>query len=367
MGARRKRRDEDGGNLDSLMDALTNVVAVLILILILLQADVREAVEKIVEGLKPVSVEQLEQSRERRAELLEKIAARKESAQQPAPTRAELDRLRADLSLLEKSRGENERLLMELAKLEALAAKTRKDADAEKSRTDALLAEIARLEALLDQTPRPVAPRPTVVRLPNSREIPKDARIYYCYIQGDQAHLVDPLGTREKLMDAFKRESRNLLRERIKVKGGKDRMIYDQHKTVAFFAKGNWNVRNQKVTVPLNPTGTRLVFRIEFDPAKGDASRGDMEKPDGRFHRMMRLVKSYPDAVLMFRVRPDGFDTYLKAREIADSLRLPCGWEVDGNKALAEPLDFEVNRLQAPAPAPANPAKPAPRPKRVLD
>jgi len=365
MGARRKRRDEEGGSLDSLMDALTNVVAVLILILILLQADVREAVEQIVEGLKPVSVEQLEQTRARRAELKEKIAARQELAKRPAPTAAELDRLRADLSLLEKSRGDNERLLMELSKLEALAAKTRKEADAEKARTDALLAEIARLEALLDQTPRPVAPRPTVVRLPNSREIPKDARIYYCYIRGDQAHLVDPLGTREKLMDAFKRESRNLLHQRVKVQGGKDRLIYDQQKTVAFFAKGNWNVRSQKVTVPLNPTGTRLVFRMEIDPAKGDASRADMDQAGGRFHRMMKLVKSYPDAVLMFRVRPDGYETYLKAREIADAARLPCGWEIDGNPALLDVLDFEVNRLKAPAPSKPGPRPP--QPKRVLD
>lgn len=365
MGARRKRRDEEGGSLDSLMDALTNVVAVLILILILLQADVREAVEQIVEGLKPVSVEQLEQTRVRRAEVKEQLAASKELAKRPAPTRAELDRLRADLSLLEKSRGDNERLLMELSKLEALAAKTRKEADAEKVRTDALLAEIARLEALLDQTPRPVAPRPTVVRLPNSREIPKDARIYYCYIRGDQAHLVDPLGMREKLMDVFKRESRNLLHQRIKVKGGKDRVIYDQQKTVAFFANGNWNVRNQKVTVPLNPTGTRLVFRMEIDPAKGDASRADMDQAGGRFHRMVKLVKSYPDAVLMFRVRPDGFATYLKAREIADAVRLPCGWEIDGNPALLDLLDFEVNRLKAPAPS--KPGSRPPQPKRVLD
>lgn len=366
MGSRRRKRDDEGGSLDSLMDALTNVVAVLILILILLQADVREAVEKIVEGFKPVSVEQLQQARQRQRELDERLAARKRLLNEAAPDKAALDRVRADLALLEKTAGKNEALLMELEKLKQLAARTKKEADAEKAKTDVILAEIAKLEALLGQTPLPVEKRPTVVRLPNSREIPPGAKIYYCYIRGDQAHLVDPVSMKETLTKAFERESRNLLRQRIKVKGGKDRLIYDQAKTVAFYATRNWNVRSQKVTVPLNKTGTRLVFRMEIDPAKGDASLADMQRPDGRFHRMMKLVKSYPDAVLMFRVRPDGFEAYLKAREIADSFRLPCGWEIDGNPALLDTLDFEVNRLAQPAPAAPGKKQP-PRPKRVLD
>ena len=41
MGRRRKSSSDEGVNLDSLMDALTNVVAVLILVLLLVQADVR--------------------------------------------------------------------------------------------------------------------------------------------------------------------------------------------------------------------------------------------------------------------------------------------------------------------------------------
>ena len=47
MASRRKKTEEGGVNLDSLMDALTNVVAVLILILILLQVDVSNTVEKL--------------------------------------------------------------------------------------------------------------------------------------------------------------------------------------------------------------------------------------------------------------------------------------------------------------------------------
>lgn len=367
MASRRRKRDEEGGSLDSLMDALTNVVAVLILILILLQADVRQAVEKIVESLKPVSVEQLDQARQKQKELEKTIAAREKQREAPVPSPEEIGKIKADLSLLEKAAAREEKLLLEIEKLRKLAEETAREAQSEKSKTDAVLAEIARLEALLDQTPRPVEKRPTVVRLPNSREIPKNATIYYCYITGNQAHLVDPVSVKETLMEAFEREARNLIRERVKVKGAKDRVIYDQEKTVAFFASKSWNVRNQKVTVPFNRPWTRLNFRIELDPAKGDASLEDMNQPDGRFHRMMKLVRSYRNGVLIFRVRPDGFETYLKAREIADEMRMPCGWEIDGSNAYAEPLDFEVNRLQEPPPAAPQKDKPVPKPKRVLD
>ncbi len=118
MATRRRKRDEEGGSLDSLMDALTNVVAVLILILILLQADVRQAVEKIVESLKPVSVEQLQQAREKQQEMEKTIAAREKQRQAPAPAPAELAKMKADLALLEKAAVRDEKLLIELKKLQ---------------------------------------------------------------------------------------------------------------------------------------------------------------------------------------------------------------------------------------------------------
>jgi hypothetical protein len=68
--------------------------------------------------------------------------------------------------------------------------------------------------------------------------------------------------------------------------------------------------------------------------------------------------------VLIFKVNPNGFATYLKAREIADSMNIPCGWEIDGNAYYQERLDFAVNNLEAPPPS-TGPSKGAP--KRKLD
>ena len=100
----------------------------------------------------------------------------------------------------------------------------------------------------------------------------------------------------------------------------------------------------------------------------GDASLADMQDPKGKFNALAGKISTLPKVVLMFQVNPDGFATYLKAREIVDRYRIPCGWEINGNTSVQLPLDFEVNRLEEPPkPGPANPNKPPPPPKRQLD
>lgn len=373
MASRRKKPEEGGVSLDSLMDALTNVVAVLILILILLQVDVSNTVGKLLGELKPATPEQLETARQTHADLLSQIARQQATLAAPAPDPEALLQAERDLALLEKSDQENQQRLLELNRLRQLAEKTRADADAEKRKTDTLVLEIARLEALLDQTPKPAPPPSTIVRIPNSRPIPEDANLYYCYIHGDQAHFVDTIDLKTRVMDLFDRNKRDFVHERVKVARKPDRIIYDQQKVVDFFAQQDLNIRKQTHTVPFNKPWTRLNARIEFDPKNGDASLEDMNRPKGRFHNICNLLSSYPRRVLIFKVHPNGFATYLKAREIADSYRIPSGWEIDGNTAVNIPLDFEVNRLEqppppdpdAPKPPPAPPAPPAP--KRQLD
>ncbi|MEI7927536.1 MAG: hypothetical protein WCH40_03230, partial [Verrucomicrobiales bacterium] len=100
----------------------------------------------------------------------------------------------------------------------------------------------------------------------------------------------------------------------------------------------------------------------------GDASLNDMANPKGKFHAFAYKLSSLPKVVLMFEVNLDGFATYLKAREIVDRYRIPCGWEINGNTSIQVPLEFEVNRLEEPPPAPPPPANPGPPPpKRQLD
>lgn len=352
--------------MDSLMDALTNVVAVLIVILLLLQVDVENTVNKMFDALPPATPEAVEFSKNQLKDIEEMVRKEKELLDAPAPDETQLAQVKADLSLLEKTLEQDKAKLVSLTELKKLAEKTEKEAANEKKLTDERLAKIRDLEALLDQTPRPKEQAASIVSIPDSREIPNNASVFYCFVTGEQAHLVDAIEAKEKVMKAFEEKKREFKSERVRKEGQRTRYVYDQEEVVKFFATQEMKVRGQTITVPYNRPWTRLHYRVTFDPAKGDASAADMDQPNGRFHRMMDYVKNAQRPVLIFKVHPSGFATYLKARRIADEKQIPAGWEVDGNPFFSAVLeDFDVNRMEDPPPAPATPTPP--KPTRKLD
>jgi len=364
--ARKKSSDAQGVSMDSLMDALTNVVAVLIVILILLQIDVGQTVERMLNELKPATPEQIELAQQQQQHLLDQINKQKELLTAPKPTPQQIAKIEADLSLLDQSIKKENVSLIELATLKKRVEEQKPIQSQEQEKTKVILTEIARLKALLDQTPIPKAPEATVVRIPNSRDIPESAQIYYCHIFEDQVHLVDAIEGRKMIKAEMRTNDRALLREVKKVPKKPDIRIYDQEKIVRHFAQRDLKIRNHKVTVPYNKPWNRLNMRITFDPKKGDATLADMEQAKGRFHNICSYVRSVPRSVLIFKVHPNGFATYLKAREIADSMNIPCGWEIDGNSYHSERIDdFQVNNLEQPPKQTGPPAKPGL--KRKLD
>ena len=56
---RRRTVSDAGVSMDSLMDAMTNVVAVLILVLLLVQVDVKQTVQKFLDELRPATPEEV--------------------------------------------------------------------------------------------------------------------------------------------------------------------------------------------------------------------------------------------------------------------------------------------------------------------
>jgi hypothetical protein len=367
VARRFKSSTEPAVNLDSLMDALTNVVAVLILVLILLQADVAKTVERVLGNLPPATPEQIENATVELARLTRERDSAKAALTAKAPDPNLIAQAKAEIALLEQSIKESDVRLLAIEKLHQLLARHQKDLDAEQQKTNALLEEIRKTEALLDQTPVPEARKPEIVRVPNSREIPSGANIYYAYVIGDRVHLVDPVTAKKIVMGEFDKVRAKMLRETIKVRGGRDRRVYDQDKLVKHFASLDMNVRGQEITVPANRPWTRLSLRIAIDTKNAGVTLAEMAKPGSEWHRLCNLVRSFPRSVLIFRVHPNGFATYLKAREIADGFNIPCGWEITGNVSHSEPLtEFEVNRLEQPEPRPPAPPAP-PQPKRALD
>ena len=102
------------------MDALTNVVAVLILVLVLVRIDVTQKVADFLENLKPATPEQvaesqkaLQKSEDEKAELVKLL-------EQDAPAPAEIQKAKTELAILEKDAQTREDLLVELEELRKL-------------------------------------------------------------------------------------------------------------------------------------------------------------------------------------------------------------------------------------------------------
>ena len=361
--AKRRHGNETGLPFVALMDTMTNVVGVLTIVLVMVGIGIAHAVKKILTDLPPATPAQVADAQS----WIDKAQAENAANEQIAaalsklPNKSDID---AELARMEAQVKEKDIKLIDLPMLgKELAAKSAECAKREAD-LSALLAERDRLKALLDSTPVSKAPESTMVRIPNSRDIPKGANIYYCYVRADQAYFVDTIAAKEKVMSEFKREEHNLINQRIKVPKAKDRIIYDQVKVVNFLAGKPMQVRGQKIYVPLNKPWTGLTMCIDLPKGNGDASLADMDNPKGKFHTLVHDLSWHPKLVLMFEVNLDGFATYLKAREIVDHYRIPCGWEINCCTTIWTPLDFETNRLEEPPPPSTDTPPP---PKRQLD
>ncbi len=362
--ARKQSNNEQAVSMDSLMDALTNVVAVLIVILILLQLDVEQAATRLIKELLPASEEQIALAKKQKETLAGQISKQKNLLDAPKPSPQALSKMNADISLLEKSLASHQVELMEVDKLK-IRLDGEKLIEAKESKiTENILSEISRIKSLLDDTPVPKAPQATVIKIPTSREIPESAQILYCYIFKDQIHFIDAVQAKKSVLDELKRQDRKLLLEVRKIKNKPDIRIYDQEKTVSYFQERGLKARNHLIKIPYNKAYGSLSIQINFDASKGEATLADLEQKSGRFHNLCRYVRSVPRSVLIFRVHPEGFATYLKAREITDSMKIPCGWEVAFNPQHYEYVGIPVNKLEN---APKDTKAPAPQIKRTLD
>jgi hypothetical protein len=350
MARRRRNTSSEGVNLDSLMDALTNVVAVLILVLVLVQADVSKKVVEFMEGLKPATPEQVANAGKKLASLQSESRRLDALLSQEAPTLREIEAERRQLALLEKDRERREDLLAKLDQLKKLAQETKAQRDAEAQKTATIQQEMAHLESLLDQTPV-LKVEPTVVGIPASRPIPKDAEIYYALVIHDRVHFIDPLTPLELFEREFKRHKTKFPSERIKQKGT-DRFIYEPQPILDHFQDFDFrNSRNQKHSLVAWPTSTRLTIQVSPDLKNGGTSIGELKQGPSQFASIVGRLRLKSDAVLIFWVHPNSFNTYLLARRLTDQAKLAAGWEVRGASQYNITIpEIEIRRQKQPDP-----------------
>jgi len=381
--ARRKNSGGDGVSLDSLMDALTNVVAVLILVLLLVSADVKQKVEQFFDDLEPATPEQIEESKKKIEELEKEQQELDQLLTEEPPSPEDLEAEKRKLALLEKTiedtEKKNRELLANLEQLKKLEVEKRKQRDKEEKKTVFMQEEIARLESLLDETPVLKIP-PTEVSIPVSRPVPKSSETYYAIVTQDRVHFIDPFTPVETLEDQIKKNERKWLIDR--VKRGNDRIkVYDQAQMAEYFSAFDFkNTRKQQVKIITNPISTRISMNIVPDLKEGGTHIDELSAKTNTFVSILSKLRNNKKAVLFFLVDTKSFNTYLQARSLTDKAGIAAGWKMEHmdfdtetGRGRVTPQgsfgmmlkEFEVNRLKdppPPPPKPKNPPKKEPKP-----
>lgn len=351
------------------MDALTNVVAVLILVLILVQADVSQTVQRFIDDLLPATPEEVADSKKRIEDLKRKqIIADARLREKPASPE-DIAEEKRQIALLEKSMGENKELLADIDQVRELAKKVRAEREAESAKTISIQKEIARLEGLLD-TIAPVDPNAaTVVNIPNSRPIPEDAKTYRAIVARNRLHIIDPHTPLEAFNREFERRKGVWLVRRVKKKGAPDVYVYDPTKIAAHFKNFNWgNTRGQKIEILTVPTGYYMLISIKPDLAKGGTPMEELAKPGGEFAKAVPVIRQSMKSVLLYSVNPDSFETYLAARELSEKANISAGWEISNAQEFRMGIPgLTVDRLQEPPPKPPDTGPKPPPVKPKLD
>lgn len=340
------------------MDALTNVVAVLIFVLLLVNCEVSQKVVQMMEDLVPASPEEIQKLKDMLKQLEIDKKKLEELKKLPPPPKVDLDSINQKISALKaliqnkKSAIDmNNKNIAELQKLhdEKLAAR-----DAEQVKANAMMEEIASLEAMLDTTPVAKDIPATEITIPATRPIPEGAKVHYAYIINDRAYFVDLPKYQEEMAEIVDKlkddkgnhiaaaekseeeEDKKLSAAERRAKREKEKDDAKKEKPVVFDRDKVLPILNEKLNKILSPGlrgsvnsqpwfgGARMD--IGFDP-KGGTPVEALSQPTNGFASDISKLRP-PNDVLMFVVDAPSMYAYALAREIAEKKGIPIGWSI---------------------------------------
>ncbi len=396
--AKRKSSDGEGLNLDSLMDALTNVVAVLILVLLLVNADATNKIVKFYEDLEPATPEEVQASKEIIEKLLQQKKDTEDIFKKKPPTPEEIEAAKLRLIKLDADIKLKDAELKSITELrqELVVAETNRDK--EKETVVALQKEIETMKSQLDNT-KIEEPKDTVlqdIKIPEVKTIPDDAETFFVYVRGNKLALFDHVGIEEEVKKEWTSKKRTFAIDKKKIKVGDAKRqkeitidVHDHAKTKEFLEGVVKNLKsntfNIGVNVDLASHWDKPALRLATNPTQG-IDITELDKPQNAFADALRKVGNVKNGVIYFRLddnpqrAKDSFLTYQKAREFVEKKfsRIPIGWGIivnDREKGRYEQnrfieLDRELFTVQPtgtppPRPKPTPPIGPTPPPMKL--
>lgn len=335
MARRKSRTSAIGGNLDSMLDTLTNVVGILVIVLVAVQLSSQEAASKIasqIEKVDPQEVARLEQEaadgRKLATAAADALRQQREALTDPRP---ELARLEVKLAVENEVARQAEARAAELAKKHAADVGAAKQA-ATKSATERARKDqerktaqqrLEKMQKELENLPAPKAPLVKEVRLPDPRPAPSGVKELRVLCREGRIHVVDIEAIQEK---AKKRADFVVKSKKLDPDG--DTWLTDGETFIDEFNKMPVKEGGFEMTLVLEgQRWPRLV--LDRTKSRGE-SADDAVKATGEFARALRRFK--PDThIVRFYVWPDSFAEYLQVREFAGERGFAAGWEPVGS------------------------------------
>jgi hypothetical protein len=347
------------------MDTLTNVVAILVFILVMVQINTSRRVEKMLSDLPMVTGEELAKKEAELAQAKISLTKLEQDLAKTDPNklRDQLRKTDQELLSLDQQKKSTQAALVAKSALEKEWAKRETELATKKKQMEELLAKRDALLASLQQVAQQKPAESKVVKIPNARPLPENARKQVFLVANQRIFSVNEDEVTDLAMKEIRSAQGNLRPER-EDRNGKSVAIYDQNKLHALFNSRRLYTREFDLALPLNPPWTRMNLKLTPRANAGEPL-DRINQFNSQFQISLRDLRSKPNVVVWFLVMPNSFDAYLQARQIADAAGLPAGWQVVGEAAHFISLrEVEVRNLVT-APK-ANPDA-IPPPKQTLD
>lgn len=340
MARRRSKTSATGGNMDSLLDALTNVVGILVIVLVAVQISSQEAarrMEEMIEKIDPTEQQKIDQ---------QATAAKAELEKLQQEIQQEEDRDKIDPEKLLASLREELSAAEEKAKQDMMIV-TAKEKEAEEKKLAAeelrqqLLRQLAALEekekkyivakedilAKLKDTPIPKPPPPKEVRPPTPRDVPRDPKNGNALLQerkvlvrdGKIIPFVDP---GKGLETAIKNRLKFLI-EKNGIQVGEGNYIADASKAEQMIAEFNSDpAKNQYFDITLRKDGRFINVQLEPTEECGEEPEKAVR---GIFQTVLR--NNQGKWYLNYLVEPNSFEAYMAIRKVTDKAGYYAGWQ----------------------------------------
>ncbi|MBL4701291.1 MAG: hypothetical protein JKX85_08530, partial [Phycisphaeraceae bacterium] len=359
----RRRPQDDGSNLDSLLDALTNVVGILIIMLVVALLGMSEAVKRITQAQEltdQLNVDHLlDKEKELQAlkELLRTLEPDWLSMEPQVPLhKVQLTKLRQQIeTLTKKVTVQVSKKEFDIAKLQIQVKAKTEEQKKIGTQITTFINRLEELRALLDKTSLPKVPPAEIVRIPNPRDVDSSYRKVTFHVA--KKRIIE-----ETTKNYQKKLERNIAtfdqRFKLMPETATDTGGYDFTKFKNLIDKSQYGDRTVDVKLIIYTNRIQMNFYIKG--TSGDDIKS-INRGGSKYQRAIVAIKHNGKQYARYKVSADSFAEYIKARVIADRVGIPAGWEVvvnnkSPNWAINVPVRLKFNRAK-PKPKPVAPVR----------